>query len=55
MLSFPVDGIVAALGTSYWLFVYALGVVAMALSIVAVPSKLRQVARNDSTADSKSR
>ena len=41
MLSFPIDGIVAALGKSYYIFVYGIGIVAMLLSIIAFQFKHR--------------
>ena len=41
MFSFSVDGIVAALGKSYSIFVYGTGIIAMLLSIVAFQFKHR--------------
>lgn len=41
MLSFPVDGIINALGKSYYVFVYGIGLIAMVLSIIAFQFKHR--------------
>ena len=41
MLSFPVDGIIAVLGKSYWIFVYGIGMIAMLLSVIAFQFKRR--------------
>ena len=41
MFSFSVEGLISALGTSYYILVYAIGLLAMALSIVAFQFKHR--------------
>lgn len=41
MLNFSVDGIMTALGKSYYIFVYGIGVIAMILSIIAFQFKHR--------------
>ena len=41
MFSFPVDGIIQALGKSYYVFVYGIGLIAMVLSIIAFQFKHR--------------
>ena len=41
MFSFSVDGLIDALGKSYWILVYAVGLIAMLLSIIAFQFKRR--------------
>ena len=41
MLSYSVEGLVNALGTGYYILVYAIGVIAMALSVIAFQFKRR--------------
>ena len=41
MLSYSVEGLVNALGTGYYILVYAIGVIAMALSVAAFQFKRR--------------
>ena len=41
MLTFSVDGLIQTLGVAYYVLVYAIGVIAMALSVIAFQFKHR--------------